>query len=282
MGRPEPAVHRPHRRRPCRRAAHRGSRGHLVSLLGGGGVRSGRPSQGGRRRGTLAPRRVRRRRPDDIFGGPLRGRPDRHRAHPQRRGLLLAQYRLRPLRRQGHDGRRAPVRCARPVRPAPHPPGRHRRLGSDRHRLSRPRPDPLLVQPRGKRLGPGRRSARFPTGGQHRLGRRRRPHGQRHRLPGLVLAVAGSGPGADEIPRAHGQRKTPSAGRRPQQPGGRNAGELRAVDLFLSAGQVRRPAVDHQPAVPGSRGRAGGNRRPHRPKPIRHPLRLSPRLFRRI
>ena len=39
-----------------------------------------------------------------------RRRPHRPRAHPQRRGLLLAQPRLRPLRRQGHDGQRALVR----------------------------------------------------------------------------------------------------------------------------------------------------------------------------
>ena len=43
----------------------------------------------------------------------VRRRAHRPRADPQRRGLLLAEPRLRPLRRAGHDGRRAVLRPAR-------------------------------------------------------------------------------------------------------------------------------------------------------------------------
>ena len=40
-------------------------------------------------------------------------------------------------------------------------------------------------------------------------------------------------------------------------------------------------ALDHPAAVPGARGRAGRDHRPHQPQPLRHPLRLPPRLLRR-
>ena len=76
-----------------------------------------------------------------------RRRPDRPGAHPQRRGLLLAQPRLRPLRRQGDDGPRALVRPPRPVRPQAHPAGRHRRLRHHRHHLPAPRRRAPLLQP---------------------------------------------------------------------------------------------------------------------------------------
>ena len=44
-------------------------------------------------------------RPIDLPRRHVRRRPDRHRADPQWRGLLLAQPRLRPVRRQGDHGR---------------------------------------------------------------------------------------------------------------------------------------------------------------------------------
>ncbi len=89
------------------------------------------------RRGARATPRLRRRHAVHLPRRHVGRRPDRPRAHPQRRGLLLAQPRLRPLRRQGDDGRRALVRRAGPVRPAAHPARRHRRLGHDRHHLPR-------------------------------------------------------------------------------------------------------------------------------------------------
>ena len=41
------------------------------------------------------------------------------------------------------------------------------------------------------------------------------------------------------------------------------------------------PAMDHAAAVPGSCSGAGRDLRPHQPQPVRHPLRLPPRLLRR-
>ena len=135
LGRPEPAVRRPGRRRPRRRPDHRGRRLHLVPVAGGGRLRPGptRPPAAGR--GARPAAGLRRRHAVHLPRRHVRRRPHRPRAHPQRRGLLLAQPGLRPLRRQGHDGQRAVVRPPRPVRPAPHPPGRHRRLGHHRHHL---------------------------------------------------------------------------------------------------------------------------------------------------
>ena len=72
--------------------------------------------------------RLRRRHAVHLSRRHERRRPHRSGAHPQRRSLLLAQPRLRPLRRQGHDGQRAVVRLPGPVRPEAHPAGRHRRL----------------------------------------------------------------------------------------------------------------------------------------------------------
>ena len=113
MERPEPEVRRSHRRRPRRRADHRGRGLHLVSVAGGRGLRPGRESRRADRRRT-GPRLVFADGTQSIYPGRSVGRwPDRPRAHPQRRGLLLAQPRLRPLRRQGHDGQRAVVRRTR-------------------------------------------------------------------------------------------------------------------------------------------------------------------------
>ena len=66
-----------------------------------------------------------------------------------------------------------------------------------------------------------------------------------------------------------------------QQPRRRNPRRLRALDQVLPAGQARRQALDHAAAVPGARGRARRDLRPHQPQPLRHPLRLPPRLLRR-
>ena len=98
---PNLQVRRSRRRRPRRRADHRGRRLRLAPVAGRGGLRrreSRRPGAATRR---TARARLRRRHPVDLPRRPVRRRPHRHRAHPQRRGLLLAEPRLRPLRRQG-------------------------------------------------------------------------------------------------------------------------------------------------------------------------------------
>ena len=111
--------------------------------------------------------------------------------------------------------------------------------------------------------------------------RRRRPARQRHRLPGLVVAAAGRRAAADALRRPDGRAEAAPARQDRQQPRRRNPRRVRAVDQVLPAGQARRQAVDHAAAVPGARGRAGRDLRPHQPQPLRHPLRLPPRLLRR-
>ena len=108
-----------------------------------------------------------------------------------------------------------------------------------------------------------------------------RPARQRHRLPGLVVAAARRCAAADALRRPDGRPEAASAGQDRQQPRRRDPRRLRALDQVLSAGQARRQALDHPAAVPGARGRAGRDLRPHQPQPLRHPLRLPPRLLRR-
>ena len=50
---------------------------------------------------------------------------------------------------------------------------------------------------------------------------------------------------------------------------------------FYLADKLAGTALDHAAAVPGARGRARRDLRPHQPQPLRHPLRLPPRLLRR-
>ena len=121
------------RRRPRRRPDHRGRRRSrwYPSLgedgFGAGAARAAAARRGARARGCVFADGTQSIYLADMSGD---GLTDLVR-DPQRRGLLLAEPRLRPVRRQGDDGRRAVVRRARPVRPAAHPPRRHRRL---RHR----------------------------------------------------------------------------------------------------------------------------------------------------
>ena len=144
---PQSQVRRPHRRRPRRHPDHRGRGLRLAPLAGRSRLRPGATRAPAARRGTGPAAGLRRRHAVDLPRRHVRRRPHRPRAHPQRRGLLLAQPRLRPLRRQGHDGQRAVVRQPRPVRPAAHPPRRHRRLRHHRHHLPRPRRRAPLLQP---------------------------------------------------------------------------------------------------------------------------------------
>ncbi len=144
-----------------------------------------------------------------------RRRPDRPRPHPQRRGLLLAQPGLRPLRRQGHDGQRALVRPPGPVRPQAHPAGRHRRQRHHRHHLPAPRRRAPVLQPVGQQLeraavAEGLPARRRP--GEHRA---HRPARQRHRLPGLVVAAARRCAAADALRRPDGRAASRTCWSRP-------------------------------------------------------------------
>lgn len=120
-----------------------------------------------------------------------RRRAVRPRAHPQRRDLLLAQSRLRPVRRQDHDGPGTVVRRARAVRRGAHPARRHRRLGHDRHPLSRPRRRLRLFERERQRLERRPPPAAVSGRQRFRFGHGRRPPRARHRLPRLVVAAAG-------------------------------------------------------------------------------------------
>ena len=75
--------------------------------------------------------------------------------------------------------------------------------------------------------------------------------------------------------------KAPLARRGDEQPRRRDEGALRAIDQVLPGRQARRPALGHPAAVPRACGRAGRDVRPHQPQPLRHPLRLPPRILRR-
>ena len=66
-----------------------------------------------------------------------------------------------------------------------------------------------------------------------------------------------------------------------QQPRRRDPRSLRARRPSSTCGQGSRQAVGHPAAVPGARRRAGRDLRPDQPQPLRHPLRLPPRLLRR-
>ena len=103
----------------------------------------------------------------------VRRRPHRSGAHPQRRGLLLAQPGLRPLRRQGHDGRRALVRSSGPVRPSAASGWPTSTAGHDRHHLSAPRRRAPLLQPVRQRLERGAAPGRLPARRRSRVDRRR-------------------------------------------------------------------------------------------------------------
>ena len=254
----------------------------LVSVAGRRRLRPGRARApgAGRREGPAAG--LRRRHAVDLPRRHVRRRPDRPRAHPQRRGLLLAQPRLRPLRRQGHDGQRAVVRHARSVRPAAHPPGRHRRLRRHRHHLPRPRRRALYFNQSGNSWS----DARTPD----RISRRRQP---RRRCTAVDLLGNGTAclvwssplPGDARRPMRYidlmGGQKPHLLVKSVNNLGAETRVALRAVDAVLSRGQAGGQAVDHPAAVPGACRRAGRDLRPHQRQPLRHPLRLPPRLLRR-
>ena len=191
LERPQPPVHRSHGRRARRRADHRERRLLLARVAGGGGLRAGAARAEGARRRDRPAHRVRRRHAVDLPRRPLRRRADRHRARAQWRGLLLAEPRLRPLRRQGQHGPRAVVRRARrrstraasgwPTSMARAPPT------SSTSRSTGVR---IYFNQSGNSWSPARALAQFPASGQPGVGGRGRSARQRHRVPGLVLAAA--------------------------------------------------------------------------------------------
>ena len=154
------------------------------------GLRGGRARRQAVRRGARAGARVRRPHGRSIFLADMSGDglADLVR-DPQRRGLLLAEPRLRALRRQGRHGRRARVRLPRPLRPPPRPAGRHRRLGHGRHLL--PRPDATRSGSTSRAtVDRAARAAAGPALRRRRRGRRARPARHGHGVPGLALAAA--------------------------------------------------------------------------------------------
>ena len=140
-------------------------------------------------RGARPAARLRRRHAVDLPRRHVRRRPHRPRAHPQRRGVLLAEPGLRPLRAQGHDGQCAVVR----------PPDQFDQqrirladidgsgtndiiyLGRDGVRL--------YFNQSGNRWSEPRRCRTAFRTSTISLGHGGRPARQRHRLPGLVVAA---------------------------------------------------------------------------------------------
>ena len=207
----------------------------------------------------------------------------RHRAGAQRRGVLLAEHRLRPVRRQGDDGPRAALRRRGAVRPAPDPAGRHRRIGHRRPRSTSATdgvtawfnqsgnawsaPTPIAVFPSADQLSTVQVIDLLGTGT-------------------ACLVWSSPLPGETAAPlRLRGPDGRPQAApddRRAQQPRGGDPGQLRAVDPLLPRRRGGGQAVGHPAAVPGAGRRAGRDDRLDRPEPAGHPLRLSSRLLRRL
>ena len=254
----------------------------LVSLPGRVGIRTGSahlPSAG---RGARATAGHRRRGADGLRRRHVRRRARRSGADPQRRGLLLAQPRLRPVRRPGGDGRCTAVRRGGPLRPAAAAHRRYRRLRRQRPHLPTPRRHADLLQPRRQQLErTAQPYARVPTHRQRQPGHHRRSARQRHRMPRLVLAAAHRRRPGAALCRPDGRPEATPAHRGSQQSRRRNPHPLRAVDPLLCRGQSSRAALGHQAAVPGARRRARRDARSDQPQPLRHALRLSPRSLRR-
>ena len=151
------------------------------------------------------------------------------------------------------------VRPPRPVRPAPHPAGRHRRLAA------RPTSSTCSATACGSTStsratagAPRTPSDALPARRQPRRRAGARPARQRHRLPGLVVAPARRRAAAAALRRPDGRRRSRTCwSEREQQPGRRDDDRVRAVDQVLPAGQAGGQAVDHQAALPRALRREG-------------------------
>ena len=161
------------------------------------------------------------------------------------------------------------------VRPAPHPPGRHRRLGHHRHHLPRPRRRAPLLQPVGQRLERRRDALRAVS--------RRSTTSRRCTVVDLLgngtacLVWSSPLPGDARRPMRYvdlmgGQKPHLLVAAR-NNLGAETRVRYAPSTRFYLAGQARRHAVDHAAAVPGARGRAGRDARPDQRQPLRHALR---------
>ena len=176
------------------------------------------------------------------------------------------------------------VRPPGPVRPAPHPARRHRRLRHDRPPLPRPR----------------RRALYFNQSGNGWA--RRRPLRSFPRRRTTSLDVSASTCSATAPPASSGRRRCRGDARAPVRyvdlMGGskphllvrwyattsapRRASQYAPSTQFYLADKRAGPAVGHAAAVPGARASSASRRYDRdQPQPLRHPLRLPPRLLRR-
>ncbi|RAO42871.1 hypothetical protein ONO86_03814 [Micromonospora noduli] len=166
----------------------------------------------------------------------------------------------------------------RPGPGAPHRRGRHRRDGPV---LPGPTRDPALVQPVRQRLVGPRRAAR-PAACHPRLdGDGDRPAGCRHRLPGVVVAVARRRRRSGALPGPGRRRQAAPAHPGGEQPGRRDHHPVRRLHRLPAGRPASRPAVGDQAAVPGAGRRAGGTGGPDRRDPAGHRLPLPPWALRR-
>ena len=215
----------------------------------------------------------------------VRRRPDRPRPHPQRRGLLLAEPRARPLRRQGDDGRRAVF-----DEPDQFDPRRLRLAdidgsGHHRPRLPAARRRAAVRQPVRQRLERRRtRLDRVPRRDQRRLGVERASTCSATARPawcGRRRCPATRGR-ADALRRPDGRHEAAPAGRRAQQPRRRDARSRYAPStrFYLADKAAGRPWVTRLPFPVHVVERVETRDLISR-QPVRHPLRLPPRLLRR-
>ena len=287
LGRPEPALRRPERRRPRRRADHRattpspGIRRSGEDGFGDGQARSRQPR--GRGAGPAAGARRRHR------AVHLPGRHVRRRAAPTWSGSATARSATGPTSATAASAPRSPW-TARPWLDQPDQFDQRRVRLADIDGSGTARPD--LPAPA---TASGCTSTSPATAGASRVplphafprldslahGHGGRPARQRHRVPGLVLAAARRRRPAAALRRPDGRGKphllTGSSTTSARRPG---SATPRPPQFYL-ADQARRAAVGHPAAVPGARGRAGRDLRPDQPQPVHHPLRLPPRLLRR-
>ena len=252
--------------------------------LGEDGLRPGAARRARARRGARPARGLRRRHAVDLPRRHDRRRPDRPGPDPQRRGLLLAQPGLRPLRRQGHDGQRARGSTTRTSSTSSrHPPGRHRRLAAP------PTSSTCTATACGctstSRATAGATPQRLP-----RLPARRRPGAAISAVDLLGNGTAclvwssplpGDARPADALRRPDGRRASRTCWSDGQQPRRRDPRRYApSTRFYLQDKRGGKPWITRLPFPVHVVERVETDR-PHQPQPLRHPLRLPPRLLRR-